>query len=43
MLSKGQVDGEVLREKREYLSGKRAANLFIETYQQLTAPALQTR
>ena len=43
LLSKGQVDGVVLRNKREYLSGKRAANLFIETYQQLTAPALRTR
>jgi glycosyltransferase involved in cell wall biosynthesis len=37
MLGRGQVDGDVLREKREYLSGKRAANLFIETYQQLAA------
>ncbi len=41
MLSKGQVDGEVLQNKREYLSGKRAANLFIETYQQLAAPTQQ--
>jgi glycosyltransferase involved in cell wall biosynthesis len=41
MLSKGQVDGEVLQQKREYLSSKRAANLFIETYQQLAAPTQQ--
>ncbi|MGO8837775.1 MAG: glycosyltransferase family 4 protein [Limisphaerales bacterium] len=40
-LGQGQVDADVLRQKREYLSGRRAANRFIEVYQQLAAAAIR--